>query len=99
LIEINETTLEVTNLGNFKAFSENFDRKWQIEIFQNLLICLDHSNITNRIFASEISPNLKRENISNSTFTPMGFFSPNKTFREWRSFGFSYDGSFSFLGG
>jgi hypothetical protein len=54
---------------------------------------------TKRIFVSEISPNLTRENVSNSTFTPKGFFTPDTSFYSIYSLDISFDGSYSFLGG
>jgi hypothetical protein len=48
---------------------------------------------------SEISANLNKEIVSNSTFTPKGYFSPSTSFFEKSSFGISYDGSWSFQGG
>jgi hypothetical protein len=60
---------------------------------------VDWSSSGKRIFVSEISPNLTRENVSNTTFTPRGFFSLATSFSNIYSFGISFDGSYSFLGG
>jgi hypothetical protein len=60
---------------------------------------VEYDDFNKRIFVSEISPNLIREVVSNTTFTPKGFFSPAASFYTIYSFGISFDGSYSFLGG
>jgi hypothetical protein len=52
-----------------------------------------------RIHVSEISSNLSKDNLSNSTFTPKGSFVPSTIISNLNSFAISFDGSFSFLGG
>jgi hypothetical protein len=60
---------------------------------------VDWSNSGKRIFVSEISPNLTKESVLNISFTPKGFFKPAISFQSIRSFGISFGGSYSFLGG
>jgi hypothetical protein len=60
---------------------------------------VDYSSSGKRVFVSEINPNITWDNVSNSSFTPKGFFIPDTSYQVIYSFGISFDGSYSYLGG